>query len=121
MCIKCEIKKALADAMGIEVKEEVIGKATEAQLKKLQAANEDEKAIKKQIEAEFKAEVAPIRDKYKQRSKELLTPIFERHDAVCGEIHKTLGVTEEDDLAIDMETGEVTKKVIKKKESSNLH
>lgn len=123
--MKCEIKKALKEAMamaaGLEVTEEVVGKATEEQLKELQAVADAEKAIKKQMEAEYKAEIAPIREKYKQKSKELLTPVFDRHDAVCMEIQKNLGVSDEDDVSIDMRTGEVTKEVIKKKESSNLH
>lgn len=48
--MKCEIKNALkgalANAAGLKITEEVIGKATEAQLKELQAADEAEKAIK---------------------------------------------------------------------------
>ena len=50
MCMKCEIKNALkgalASAAGLKITEEAIGKATEAQLKELQVADEAEKAIK---------------------------------------------------------------------------
>ncbi len=94
MCMKCEIKNALkgalANAAGLKITEEVIGKATEAQLKELQAADEAEKAIKKQLQAEYKAEIAPIREKYLKRTEELLKPVFERHDEVCVEIQKRL-------------------------------
>ncbi|BCC18321.1 hypothetical protein ACQVQT_00475 [Bacillus paranthracis] len=125
MCMKCEIKNALkgalANAAGLKITEEVIGKATEAQLKELQAADEAEKAIKKQLQAEYKAEIAPIREKYLKRTEELLKPVFERHDEVCVEIQKDLGVTDDDEVSIDLGTGEVTKEVIKEKETSNLH
>ncbi|MCU5163907.1 hypothetical protein OCD92_17085 [Bacillus paranthracis] len=123
--MKCEIKNALkgalANAAGLKITEEVIGKATEAQLKELQAADEAEKAIKKQLQAEYKAEIAPIREKYLKRTEELLKPVFERHDEVCVEIQKDLGVTDDDEVSIDLGTGEVTKEVIKEKETSNLH
>lgn len=50
MCMKCEIKNALKGALAslcrFKITEEAIGKATEAQLKELQAADEAEKAIK---------------------------------------------------------------------------
>ncbi|MGI8277326.1 hypothetical protein [Bacillus mycoides] len=125
MCMKCEIKNALKGALanvaGLKITEEVIGKATEAQLKELQAADEAEKAIKKQLQAEYKAEIASIREKYAKRTEELLKPVFKRHDAVCVEIQKDLGITDDDDVSIDIRTGEITKEVIKKKESSNLH
>ena len=123
--MKCEIKNALkgalANAAGLKITEEVIGKETEAQLKELQAADEAEKAIKKQLQAEYKAEIAPIREKYLKRTEELLKPVFERHDEVCVEIQKDLGVTDDDEVSIDLGTGEVTKEVIKEKETSNLH
>ena len=123
--MKCEIKNALkgalANAAGLKITEEVIGKATEAQLKELQAADEAEKAIKKQLQAEYKAEIAPIREKYLKRTEELLKPVFERHDEVCVEIQKDLGVTDDDEVSIDLGTGEVRKEVIKEKETSNLH
>ncbi|BCC76703.1 TPA: hypothetical protein QCY18_004172 [Bacillus cereus] len=125
MCMKCEIKNALkgalASAAGLKITEEVIGKATEAQLKELQAADAAEKAIKEQLQAEYKAEIAPIREKYVKRTEELLKPVFERHDAACMEIQNTLGIKEDDDVSINLGTGEVTKEVIKEKESSNLH
>lgn len=125
MCIKCEIKNtlkvALANVAGLKITEEIIGKATESQLKELQVADEAEKAIKKQLQAEYKAEIAPIREKYVKRTEELLKPIFKRHDEVCVEIQKDLGVTDDDDVSIDLGTGEVTKEVIKKKEPSDLH
>ncbi|WP_144488848.1 hypothetical protein [Bacillus thuringiensis] len=125
MCMKCEIKNvlkgALANVAGLKITEEVIGKATESQLKELLAADEAEKAIKKQLQAEYKAEIAPIREKYVKRTEELLKPVFECHDAVCMEIQNTLGIKEDDDVSINLETGEVTKEVIKEKESSNLH
>ncbi|AYF09499.1 hypothetical protein FO499_00835 [Bacillus anthracis] len=123
--MKCEIKNALkgalASAAGLKITEEVIGKATEAQLKELQAADAAEKAIKEQLQAEYKAEIAPIREKYVKRTEELLKPVFERHDAACMEIQNTLGIKEDDDVSINLGTGEVTKEVIKEKESSNLH
>ncbi|MEH7457555.1 hypothetical protein V7183_10060 [Bacillus sp. JJ1127] len=125
MCMKCEIKKALkgalADVAGLEVTEKVIGKATNEQLQELQAVVDAEKAIKKQLDAEYKAEIAPIREKYKTRLKELGDPVIDRYNEVCMEIQKDLGISDEDDVSIDMRTGEVTKEVIKKKESSNLH
>lgn len=125
MCMKCEIKNALkgalASAAGLKITEEVIGKATEAQLKELQVADAAEKAIKEQLQAEYKAEIAPIREKYVKRTEELLKPVFERHDAACMEIQNTLGIKEDDDVSINLGTGEVTKEVIKEKESSNLH
>ncbi|WP_170962518.1 hypothetical protein [Bacillus cereus] len=125
MCMKCEIKNALkgalASAAGLKITEEVIGKATEAQLKELQAADAAEKAIKEQLQTEYKAEIAPIREKYVKRTEELLKPVFERHDAACMEIQNTLGIKEDDDVSINLGTGEVTKEVIKEKESSNLH
>ncbi|TKH71175.1 hypothetical protein FC688_28500 [Bacillus cereus] len=123
--MKCEIKNALkgalASAAGLKITEEVIGKATEAQLKELQAADAAEKAIKEQLQTEYKAEIAPIREKYVKRTEELLKPVFERHDAACMEIQNTLGIKEDDDVSINLGTGEVTKEVIKEKESSNLH
>ncbi|MCY8957791.1 hypothetical protein MOE39_29120 [Bacillus cereus] len=125
MCMKCEIKNALkgalANAVGLKITEEVIGKATEAQLKELQAADAAEKAIKEQLQAEYKAEIAPIREKYIKRTEELLKPIFDRHDASCIEIQNDLGIKEEDDVSIDLKTGEVTKEVIREKQSSSLH
>ena len=58
MCMKCEIKNALkgalANAAGLKITEEVIGKATEAQLKELQAADEAEKAIKNNFKLNIK-------------------------------------------------------------------
>ncbi|AKR35345.1 hypothetical protein P4K49_16355 [Bacillus cereus] len=125
MCMKCEIKNALkgalANAVGLKITEEVIGKATEAQLKELQAADAAEKAIKEQLQAEYKAEIAPIREKYIKRTEELLKPIFDRHDAACIEIQNALGIKEDDDVSIDLKTGEVTKEVIREKQSSSLH
>lgn len=125
MCMKCDLKNALkgavADAAGLKITEEVIGKATEAQLKELQAVDEAEKAIKEQLQAEYKAEIEPIREKYIKRTEELLKPIFERHDATCIEIQNALGIKEDDNASIDLGTGEVTKEVVEKKESSNLH
>ncbi|HDR7493595.1 hypothetical protein ACTFRD_11430 [Bacillus cereus group sp. MYBK249-1] len=125
MCMKCEIKNvlkgALANAAGLKITEEVVGKATEAQLKELQAADAAEKAIKEQLQAEYKAEIAPIREKYIKRTEELLKPIFDRHDAACIEIQNALGIKEEDDVSIDLKTGEVTKEVIREKQSSTLH
>ncbi|HDX9630867.1 TPA: hypothetical protein ROY30_004603 [Bacillus cereus] len=119
MCMKCEIKNALkgalANAAGLKITEEVIGKATEDQLKELQVTDEAEKAIKKQLQAEYKAEIAPIREKYIKQTEELLKPIFDRHDAACIEIQNALGIKEEDDVSIDLKTGEVTKEVIRKK------
>lgn len=125
MCMKCEIKNALKGALanvaGLKITEEVIGKASEAQLKEMQAIDEAEKSIKKQLQAEYKAEIAPIREKYIKRTEKLLRPIFKRHDEVCVEIQKDLGITDDDDVSIDIRTGEITKEIIKKKESSNLH
>ena len=125
MCMKCEIKNALkgalANAVGLKITEDVIGKATEAQLKELQAADAAEKAIKEQLQAEYKAEIAPIREKYIKRTEELLKPIFDRHDAACIEIQNAIGIKEEDDVSIDLKTGEVTKEVIREKQSSSLH
>ncbi|HHT7152306.1 hypothetical protein BK718_17065 [Bacillus thuringiensis serovar andalousiensis] len=125
MCMKCEIKNAikgaLANVAGLKITEEVIGKATEAQLKELQTAGEAEKAIKKQLQAEYKAEIAPIREKYLKRTEELLKPVFERHDKACTEIQNALGIKEDDHVSIDIGTGEVTKEVIKEKETSDLH
>ncbi|MEC0035906.1 hypothetical protein P4L29_15760 [Bacillus cereus] len=125
MCMKCEIKNvlkgALANAAGLKITEEVVGKATEAQLKELQAADAAEKAIKEQLQAEYKAEIAPIREKYIKRTEELLKSIFDRHDAACIEIQNALGIKEEDDVSIDLKTGEVTKEVIREKQSSTLH
>lgn len=119
MCMKCDLKNALKGALanvaGLKITEEVIGKASEAQLKEMQAVDEAEKSIKKQLQAEYKAEIAPIREKYIKRTEELLRPIFKRHDEVCVEIQKDLGVTEDDDVSIDLRTGEVTKEVIKEK------
>ncbi|MDA2626310.1 hypothetical protein PDQ36_24015 [Bacillus cereus] len=125
MCMKCEIKNALKGALanvaGLKITEEVIGKATEAQLKELQTAGEAEKVIKKQLQAEYKAEIAPIREKYLKRTEELLKPVFERHDKACTEIQNALGIKEDDHVSIDIGTGEVTKEVIKEKETSDLH
>ncbi|MCU4797687.1 hypothetical protein OB971_21830 [Bacillus cereus] len=125
MCMKCEIKNAvkgtLANVAGLKITEEVIGKASEAQLKEMQAVDKAEKSIKKQLQAEYKAEIAPIREKYIKRTEELLRPIFKRHNEICVEIQQDLGVTEGDDVSIDLSTGEITKEIIKKKESSNLH
>ncbi|MFC9417539.1 hypothetical protein ACIG6B_28730 [Bacillus mobilis] len=125
MCMKCEIKNALkgalANAAGLKITEEVIGKATEDQLKELQVTDEAEKAIKKQLQAEYKAEIAPIREKYIKQTEELLKPIFDRHDAACIEIQNALGIKEEDDVSIDLKTGEVTKEVIREKQSSTPH
>lgn len=125
MCMKCEIqnalKGALANAAGLKITEEVIGKATEAQLKELQAADAEEKAIKEQLQVEYKAEIAPIREKYIKRTEELLKPIFDRHDAACIEIQNALGIKERDNVSIDLKTGEVTKEVIREKQSSNRH
>ncbi|WP_399576638.1 hypothetical protein [Streptomyces sp. NPDC053079] len=123
--MKCEIKNALkgalANAAGLKITEEVIGKATEDQLKELQVTDEAEKAIKKQLQAEYKAEIAPIREKYIKQTEELLKPIFDRHDAACIEIQNALGIKEEDDVSIDLKTGEVTKEVIREKQSSTPH
>ncbi|AAP08830.1 MULTISPECIES: hypothetical protein [Bacillus] len=125
MCMKCEIKNvlkgALANVAGLKITEEVIGKATESQLKELLAADEAEKAIKKQLQAEYKAEIAPIREKYLKRTEELLKPVFERHDKACTEIQNALGIKEDDHVSIDLGTGEVTKEVFKEKETSDLH
>lgn len=125
MCMKCQIKNALKGALanvaGLKITEEVIGKATESQLKELLAADEAEKAIKKQLQAEYKAEIAPIREKYLKRTEELLKPVFERHDKACTEIQNTLGIKEDDHVSIDLGTGEVTKEVFKEKETSDLH
>ncbi|MDA2014201.1 hypothetical protein PDM95_00980 [Bacillus cereus] len=125
MCMKCQIKNALKGALanvaGLKITEEVIGKATESQLKELLAADEAEKAIKKQLQAEYKAEIAPIREKYLKRTEELLKPVFERHDKACTEIQNTLGIKEDDYVSIDLGTGEVTKEVFKEKETSDLH
>ncbi|PHA22028.1 hypothetical protein [Bacillus wiedmannii] len=125
MCMKCEIKNALKGALanvaGLKITEEVIGKATESQLKELLAADEAEKAIKKQLQAEYKAEIAPIREKYLKRTEELLKPVFERHDKACTEVQNTLGIKEDDHVSIDLGTGEVTKEVFKEKETSDLH
>lgn len=39
----------------------------------------------------------------------------------CTEIQNALGIKEDDDVSIDLGTGEVTKEVIKEKETSDLH
>ena len=58
MCMKCEIKNALKGALaslaGLKITEEAIGKATEAQLKELQVADEAEKAIKNNYKLNIK-------------------------------------------------------------------
>ena len=58
MCMKCEIKNALKGALAslcrFKITEEAIGKATEAQLKELQVADEAEKAIKNNYKLNIK-------------------------------------------------------------------
>ncbi|PGL92379.1 hypothetical protein CN943_21745 [Bacillus thuringiensis] len=96
MCIKCLVKELAATVAGVEVTEEVVAK-------------------------ELKAELEPIKEKYKKKLENATKGLEEWQDAVWADIHSELGVNGKDDLTLDAETGEITKQVIKKKESSNLH
>ncbi|WP_242314030.1 hypothetical protein [Bacillus cereus group sp. BfR-BA-01355] len=118
MCIKCFLKELAA---GVEVKEEVVGKATEEQVRELSSIRKETEAIKETVAKELKAELKPIEEKYKKKLESVTKGLEERHDAVWAAIHTELGVNGEVDLTLDAKTGEVTKQVIKKKESSNLH
>jgi ElaB/YqjD/DUF883 family membrane-anchored ribosome-binding protein len=121
MCIKCFLKELAAAAIGVEVKEEVIGKATEEQVRELRRIRKETEAIKEIVAKELKTELEPIKEKYKKKLENAIKGLEEWHDAVWADIHSELGVNGEDDLTLDAETGEITKQVIKKKESSNLH
>lgn len=121
MCIKCFFKELAAEAAGVEVKEEVVGKATEEQVRELRSIRKETEAIKEAVAKELKAELEPIKEKYKKKLESVTKGLEERHDAVWAAIQSELGVNGEGDLTLDAETGEITKEVIKKKESSNLH
>ncbi|KMQ17880.1 hypothetical protein ACU80C_11855 [Bacillus mycoides] len=121
MCIKCFLKDLAAATVGVEVKEEVVGKATEEQVRELRRIRKETEAIKEVVAKELKAELEPIKEKYKKKLENATKGLEEWHDAVWTDINSELGTTDEDDLTLDAETGEITKQVIKKKESSNLH
>ncbi|PEL75381.1 hypothetical protein CN603_12895 [Bacillus toyonensis] len=121
MCIKCYLKELAAATVGVEVKEEVIGKATEEQVKELRSIRNETEAIKEVVAKELKAELEPIKEKYKKKLESVTKGLEERHDAVWTAIHSELGVNGEDGLTLNVGTGEITKQVIKKKESGNLH
>ncbi|MCU4786103.1 hypothetical protein OCF11_16835 [Bacillus cereus] len=121
MCIKCFLKELAAEVAGVEVKEEVVGKAMEEQVRELRRIRKETEEIKEAVAKELKAELKPIKEKYKKKLDSVTKGLEERHDAVWTDIHSELGVSGEGDLTLDAETGEITKEIIKKKESSNLH
>ncbi|HDX9648205.1 TPA: hypothetical protein ROY02_004560 [Bacillus cereus] len=121
MCIKCLVKELAATVAGVEVTEEVVGKATEEQVRELRRIRKETEAIKEVVAKELKAEFEPIKEKYKKKLENATKGLEEWHDTVWADIHSELGVNGKDDLTLDAETGEITKQVIKKKESSNLH
>ncbi|MCU5138296.1 hypothetical protein OCA06_00510 [Bacillus cereus] len=121
MCIKCLVKELAATVVGVEVTEEVVGKATEEQVRELRRIRKETEAIKEVVAKELKAELEPIKEKYKKKLENATKGLEEWHDAVWADIHSELGVNGKGDLTLDAETGEITKQVIKKKESSNLH
>jgi ElaB/YqjD/DUF883 family membrane-anchored ribosome-binding protein len=121
MCIKCFLKDLAAAAVGVEVKEEVVGQATEEQVHELLRIRKETEAIKEAVAKELKAELEPIKEKYKKKLDNATKGLEEWHDAVWSDINSELGINGEDNLTLDTETGEITKQVIKKKESNNLH
>ncbi|MEK4409321.1 hypothetical protein MHB59_12055 [Bacillus sp. FSL L8-0642] len=121
MCIKCLLKDIAAAAIGVEVKEEVVGKATEEQVRELRSIRKETKAIKEAVAKELKAEIELIKEKYEKKLENATKGLKEWHEAVWTDIHSELGTNNDGDLTLDAETGEITKQVIKKKEASNLH
>ncbi|RLZ15030.1 hypothetical protein, partial [Proteus mirabilis] len=91
MCIKCLLKDIAAAAIGVEVKEEVVGKATEEQVRELRSIRKETEAIKEAVAKELKAELKPIEEKYKKKLESVSKGLEERHDAVWAAIHSKLG------------------------------
>ncbi|MFE9078715.1 hypothetical protein [Bacillus mobilis] len=121
MCIKCFLKELAADVAGVELKEEVVGKATEEQVRELRSIRKETEAIKEAVAKELKAEIELIKEKYEKKLENATKGLKEWHEAVWTDIHSGLGTINEGDLTLDAETGEITKQVIKKKEPSNHH
>lgn len=121
MCMKCFLKELAAEVAGVEVKEEVVGKAKEEQVRELRKIRKETEAIKEAIAKELTAEIEMIKDKYEKKLENATKGLKEWHEAVWTDIQSELGVSGDGDLTLDAETGEITKEIIKKKESSNLH
>ncbi|AYP68406.1 hypothetical protein HWB91_gp36 [Bacillus phage vB_BboS-125] len=118
MCIKCEISKILADAMGVEVKEEVVGRIPEENRQELLQLEKAGELMKKEIEAALKKAAEEVAAKYRPKEEayeKLATKAWD--DALVA-----AGMDPEaDDYDIDRRTGEVSVTKVKEKAPAGSH
>lgn len=119
MCIKCELKKAIGDLLGIEVKKEIVGKVDADLINKFSQAEKEKDRVKELIDAEMK--VLALKNTPFEEAKTEIKGKYEADfitaahalDVCMNEIAEAVGLDDlEGEFIIDVKTGEVFREVI---------